>query len=272
MVLRPSLKRVGPGSRRVGARSFLFSSLCFPRVSKSVLLLEPKFGQILRVLNLRAFWAGPRRSFCALAVALPRVAPGSLAPARACFSWPRRCFGLPRRFTWPCRGFRLPAIKTARQPFVIITLDPLSEHFRGRNAFGFARRRTSKLVGRAATQLDANSKSSPSRWGCFTKHFSADVVSWPLARRNSQLLSALAAYCLPPANLSCLLLADFCSSSLTSSVALRARPLAALLSLRSLCSVALVWKLTLGSGPGWVGLRSKLLIDVAKKISMSQIL
>ena len=138
-------------------------------------------------------------------------------------------------------------------------------------AFGFAQRRTSKLVGRAATQLDANSKSSPSRWGYFIKHFS-DVVSWPLAHRNSQLLSALATYCLPPANLSCSLLADFCSSSSTSSVALRARPLAALLSLRSICSVALVWKLTLGSGPGWVGLRSKLLIDVAMKISMSQIL
>ena len=179
---------------------------------------------------------------------------------------------VPARFLPCARRFSLPAIKKARQPFVIITLDPLSEHFRGRNAFGFARRRTSKLAGRAATQLDANLKSSPSRWGCFMKHFSADVVSWPLAHRNSQLLSALATYCLPPANLSCSLLADFCSSSSTSSVALRARPLAALLSLRSICSVALVWKLTLGSGPGWVGLRSKLLIDVAMKISMSQIL
>ena len=39
----------------------------------------------------------------------------------------------------------------------------LSEHFRDRNALGFARRRTSKLVGRAATQLNVNSKSSPSR-------------------------------------------------------------------------------------------------------------
>ena len=39
----------------------------------------------------------------------------------------------------------------------------LSEHFRDRNALGFARRRTSKLVGRAATQLNANLKSSPSR-------------------------------------------------------------------------------------------------------------
>ena len=39
----------------------------------------------------------------------------------------------------------------------------LSEHFRDRNALGFARGRTSKLVGRAATQLNANSKSSPVR-------------------------------------------------------------------------------------------------------------
>ena len=33
---------------------------------------------------------GPRRSFCGLAVARPRVVPGSFPPARACFSWPRR--------------------------------------------------------------------------------------------------------------------------------------------------------------------------------------
>ena len=47
-----------------------------------------------------------------------------------------------------------------RRPFIIILLDRLSEHFRGRNALGFARRRTSKLVGRAATQPNTNSKSS----------------------------------------------------------------------------------------------------------------
>ena len=39
--------------------------------------------------------------------------------------------------------------------------------------------------------------------------FSARVVSWPLARRNSQLLSALAAYRLPFVNSSWSLLADF---------------------------------------------------------------
>ena len=101
MVLRPSLKRVVPGSvppwralcaEPARALKAFFSVLC---VSKSVLLLESKLGQILRALNLRAFWvrpscprvgrgaAGPRRSFCGLAVARPRVVPGSFPPARA---------------------------------------------------------------------------------------------------------------------------------------------------------------------------------------------
>ena len=160
MVARPSLKRVVPGSvppwralcaELARALKAFFSVL---GVSTSVLLLESKFGQILRALNLRAFWVrpscpragrgrgGPRRSFCGLAVARPRVVPGSFPPARACFSWPHRCFGLPQ--------LPLPAIKNARQPVVIITLDPLSEHFRGRNALGFAQRRTSKLAGRCS--------------------------------------------------------------------------------------------------------------------------
>ena len=117
-------------------------------------------------------------------------------------------------------GFPFPAIKKARQPVVISALDPLSEHFRGRNALSFARRRTSEAGGGAAPQLNTNSISSPSRGGCFMKRFSTDVVYWPLAHRNSQLLSALATYCLPPANLFRSLLADFCSSSPTSSVAL----------------------------------------------------
>ena len=101
MVARPSLKRVVPGSvppwRALCAESAralkaFFSVLC---VSKSVLLLESKFGQILRALNLlsgsparAAGAAGPRRCFCGLAVARPWVAPGSFPPARACFSWP----------------------------------------------------------------------------------------------------------------------------------------------------------------------------------------
>ena len=67
MVARPSLKRAVPGSvppwRALCAESAralkaFFSVLC---VSKSVLLLESKFGQILRALNLRAFWVRPSR-------------------------------------------------------------------------------------------------------------------------------------------------------------------------------------------------------------------
>ena len=138
VVARPSLKRVVPGSVPPWRALCAESVLC---VSKSVLLLESKFGQILRA-KLAARAAGPRRSFCGLAVARPRVVPGSFPPARACFSRPRRCFGLPQ--------LPLPAIKNARQPFVISTLDPLSEHFRGRNALGFAQRRTSKLAGRCS--------------------------------------------------------------------------------------------------------------------------
>ena len=163
MVARPSLKRVVPGSvppwRALCAESAralkaFFSILC---VSKSVLLLESKFGQILRALNLRAFWVRP---------SCPRVGRGrggappqllwpsgrASAGGPGLFSSCERVFfvapSLPQRFSWPLRGFPLPAIKKARQPFVIITLDPLSEHFRGRNALGFARRRTSKLAGR----------------------------------------------------------------------------------------------------------------------------
>ena len=173
MVARPSLKRVVPGSvppwRALCAESAralkaFLSVLCVSRKFLNVLLLESNFGQILRALNLQLSGSGPRarawaaraagpcRSFCGLVVARP----GSVPPARACFSWPRRCFGLPQRFSWPCRGFPLPAIKKARQPFVIVTLDPLSEHFRGRSAtycspFVFAARRSvTYFVGRAA--------------------------------------------------------------------------------------------------------------------------
>ena len=95
------------------------------------------------------------------------------------------------------------------------------------------------------------------------KHFSADVDSWLLARRNSQLLSALATYWSPPANF--LFAVRRFLQFVTYFVGRAAFAAFGLL-------VALVWKLTLGSGPGWVGLRSKLLIDVAMKISMSQIL
>ena len=80
MVARPSLTRVVPGSippwRALCAESAralkaFFSVLC---VSKSVLLLESKFGQILRALNLRAFWVRPSR---------PRVGRARRGPAAA---------------------------------------------------------------------------------------------------------------------------------------------------------------------------------------------
>ena len=168
MVVRPSLKRVVPGSvppwRALCAESAralkaFFSVLC---VSKSVLLLESKLGQILRALDLRAFWVRPsctrvvrgrggaRRSFCGLAVARPRVVPGLVSSCARVFFVAPSLFRAAATFLVPRRGFPLPAIKKARQPFVIITLDPLSEHFRGRNALGFARRRTSKLAGRCS--------------------------------------------------------------------------------------------------------------------------
>ena len=151
MVARPSLKRVAPGSippwRALCAESAralkaFFSVLC---VSKSVSLLESKFGQILRALNLRAFWVRP--SCPHVGRGRGRAPPQLLWPSgRASAGGP----GLPQRFSWQRRGFPLPAIKKARQPFAIVTLDPLSEHFRGRNALGFARRRTSKLAGRCS--------------------------------------------------------------------------------------------------------------------------
>ena len=140
MVARPSLKRVVPGSvppwRALCAESAralkaFFSVLC---VSKSVLLLESKFGQILRALNLRAFWVRPSRTRARF-----------LLRARVFFVAPS-LFRATATFLVAAPWFPLPAIKKARQPFVIITL----EHFRGRNAFGFARRRTSKLVGRCS--------------------------------------------------------------------------------------------------------------------------
>ena len=74
MVVRPSLKRVVPGSvppwralcgESARSESFLFNSLCFSRVSESVLLLKPKFGRFLGRGLLPAREAAPRRSFVA---------------------------------------------------------------------------------------------------------------------------------------------------------------------------------------------------------------
>ena len=118
MVARPSLKRVVPGSVPP------WRALCASRVSTSVLLLEPKIGQAFARAKharflVRASWPRPRRSFGGLVSvseggpglgsSLARArrsfcgphASGSVPPARACFSWPRRSFGLPVNV---CRG------------------------------------------------------------------------------------------------------------------------------------------------------------------------
>ena len=101
-------------------------------------------------------------------------------------------------FSWPRRGFPLPAIKKGRQPFVIVTLDPLSEHFRGRNALGFARRRTSEFIAKPLGLLHE-----------------------ALLSGRSFLRTETRSYSLPLQRIACSLLADFCSSLPTSSVALR---------------------------------------------------
>ena len=101
MVARPSLKRVVPGSvppwralcaEPARAPKAFFSVLC---VSKSALLLESKFGQILRALNLSAFWVRPScprvgrgRGGAPLQLLWPSGrasagGPGSFPPARA---------------------------------------------------------------------------------------------------------------------------------------------------------------------------------------------
>ena len=145
MVARPSLKRVVPGSvppwRALCAESAralkaFFSVLC---VSKSVLLLESKFGQILRALNLRAFWVRPSRpragrSFCGLAVARPRW-------SRARFLLRARVFRGPVVVSG-CRNFHFRQSRTAAACLRLIRSP--------RHALGFAQRRTSKLAGVAA--------------------------------------------------------------------------------------------------------------------------
>ena len=139
MVARPSLKRVVPGSVPP------WRALC----AESARALKAFFS-ILCVSNCFAPRIQVRADIARAKLA--RFLGQALVPARG----PRARRGPASRFRVffvapslrPRRGFPLPAIKKARQPFVIITLDPLSEHFRGRNSLGFARRRTSKLAGR----------------------------------------------------------------------------------------------------------------------------
>ena len=159
MVARPSLKRVVPGSvppwRALCAESAralkaFFSVLCVsksvfaPRIQVRADIARAKLARFLGQALVPAGAAGPRRSFCGLAVARLRVVPGSFPPASACFSWPRRCFGLPHVF-------------------------------RGRAVFHF---RQSRRRGSLSSSLRLiRSLSTFAVEGCFMKRFSADVVS-----------------------------------------------------------------------------------------------
>ena len=95
MVARPSLKRVVPGSVPPW-RALCAESARALQVRADI--ARAKLARFLGQALVPAGAAGPRRSFCGLAVARPRVVPGSFPPASACFSWPRRCFGLPHVF------------------------------------------------------------------------------------------------------------------------------------------------------------------------------
>ena len=179
MVARPSLKRVVPGSvppwRALCAASAralkaFFSILCISCKFLNLFCWDARRptcwptpsqagGQPPGVADAAGQPAVPaqphERSLGALPLPLgPCGCHGSVPPARAYF------FGLDPG----CRAMFFVAA-----PWFSTSGNQksggrsLSEHFRDRNALGFARRRTSKLVGRAATQLNANLKSSPSR-------------------------------------------------------------------------------------------------------------
>ena len=190
MVARPSLKRVVPGSvppwrvlcaESARALKAFFSVLC---VSKSVLLLESKFGQILRALNLRAFWvrplcprvdagaAGP--SFCGLAVARPRVVPGSFPLRARVFRGPVVVSGCRNVLRGRAVVFHF---RQSRRRGSLSSSLRLIRSLRAFAVETLLALRTQNFQAGGALQLNANSKSSPSRWGCMMKRFSADVVS-----------------------------------------------------------------------------------------------
>ena len=209
MVARLSLKRAVPGSvppwRALCAESAralkaFFSVLC---VSKSVLLLESKFGQILRALSgsgpraraRAAGAAGPRRSFCGLAVARPRVAPGLRA-------------------------------RVFRGPVVVLGCRNV---FRGRAMvfhFRQSRRRGSLS---SSLRLIRSLSTFAVETLLALRERERKIIAKPLGLLHEALLSGRSflraetrSYSLPLQRIvSCLLLADFCSSSPTSSVALR---------------------------------------------------
>ena len=231
MVARPSLKRAVPGS--VPPWRALCAELA--RALNLFCCSNPSSGRF------RAFWVRP---------SCPRVG--------------RRRGGAPPQLPWPsgrasangpglvsfCERvfFVAPSLFRAAATF-FVAAPRFSTSGNQEGAAAWSKRSwlcaAQNFQAGGALQLNANSKSSPSRWGCFMKRFSADVVS---------CAQKLAATLCP-----CNVLLVRCSPNFAVRYLLR----------RSRCVLR---KLTLGSGPGWVGLRSKLLIDVAMKISMSQIL
>ena len=138
MVVRPSLKRVVPGSvppwRALCAESAralkaFFSVLCFPQVSKSVALLESKFGQGDHLLaNPGRGSIGARQEDSLLEsqtqLGSLQYPHNSMKGASEHFHFPLGPCGAAliqaagQCFSWPRRGFPLPAIKKARRPFV----------------------------------------------------------------------------------------------------------------------------------------------------------
>ena len=167
MVVRPSLKRVVPGSvppwRALCAESAralkaFFSALCVCRRFLSLFCCSnPSSGrsrQILHALNLRAFWV---RAFC------PRVGRG-------------RCWAM---FFVAAPWFSTPGNQKSAA----------AVHYR------YARSLSTFAVA-AETLLASRGAELPSWRGALQ-------LSRPLARRNSQLLSALATYFLPPGLVRC---------------------------------------------------------------------
>ena len=149
--------------RSVSARSesFLFNSLYFLQVSISVLLPESKFGLMGAFVT---FWDARRPTGWQEESLLESLQLGSLQyprnPIRSLGALPRTLVFLAliraagQCFSWPPWFSTSGNQKSGGRSF---SPGRLSEHFRDRNALGFARRRTSK---RAATQLNADLKSS----------------------------------------------------------------------------------------------------------------
>ena len=154
--------------------------------------------------------AGPRRSFYGLAAARPdgRSLPESQTQLGS-LQHPRNSMKRAWSTSTSSRSLQVSRLGSSRARLFFFAV-----------VFRF---RQSKKRGGRSFSLGRLSEAKPLR--LLRERFSAGVVSWPLARRNSQLLSALATHCLPSVNSSCSLLADCCNLSPTSLVALRAHAL-----------------------------------------------